>query len=337
MSRLCLLALTVLALGACGRPTSPPAPLLTPQSVSADADGATLTDRPPPNGTWWSEGVRWWNEGVRWWNEGAVQPAPGNRQALQLIRLDEARALAPHAGAGVVIAVIDTGADASHPLLQGALLPGRDFVDGDHDTSEGQEASGVAYGHGTAVAGVIRQVAPRASILPLRVLGPDGSGRAAQVAQAIRYATDAGAQIINLSVAAPVPNEGVRAALQAAASRGVLIVAACGNDGSDTPLSPARSLDGHNRLGQLGVSVTAVDAAGQLPGWSTRGGEVQAPGVGLETAYPGGRQVSASGSSFAAPVVSGVLALALAEGQEARTLAARLQGGTLLDVPTLFR
>ena len=122
------------------------------------------------------------------------------------------------------------------------------------------------------MAGVLRQVAPGAIVLPLRVLGPGGSGKAGNVADAIRFAVDQGAQMIHLSIAAPVASESVRAALQVAASRGVLIVAACGNDGSGRPEAPANALDGKNPLGRSGVSVSAVQTDGLFPS-GARGAE----------------------------------------------------------------
>jgi len=222
-------------------------------------------------------------------------------------------------------------------MLHGVLLPGHDFVDGDEDASEEGDETNLIYGHGTAVAGVLQQMAPAARILPLRVLGTDGSGQAAHVAQAIRLAVDQGAHIINLSVAGPVSSEGVRAALQYAASRNVLVVAASGNNGGSAPQSPADALNQKNRLGAFGISVTAVDRSGNLPSWSNRGGEVQAPGVDIHTSYCQRRLVTANGSSFAAPMVSGALALALARGKEARTLAAQLSSGRLLDAGALLK
>ncbi|GGM19308.1 S8 family serine peptidase [Deinococcus aerophilus] len=286
---------------------------------------------------WWAEGAKWWAEGAKWWAEGVFGPMPANSEILRAVRVDVAQTRAPRMGQGVVIAVLDSGVDAAHPMLRGALLPGRDFVDNDLDPAEEGTDADVAYGHGTAVAGLLRQVAPGAMILPLRVLGSDGSGKASSVADAIRFAVDQGVQVIHLSIAAPVASEGVRAALQLAASRGVLIVAACGNDGSNRPEAPANALDGKNPLGRSGVSVSAVQTDGRFPEWSTRGGEVLAPGVAVQSAYPGGRTVSASGSSFAGPLVTGALALALAEGQDAATLAARLSSGKLLDAAQLLQ
>ena len=121
------------------------------------------------------------------------------------LRLPEAHRLST--GAGVRVAVLDTGVDHTHPALAGKLLPGFDFVDFDNDPSEGSQA-GVGFGHGTHVAGLVAMVAPDAAIVPLRVLDAGGRGNAWVLAEAMLYAvdpdgnpsTDDGAQVINLSL-----------------------------------------------------------------------------------------------------------------------------------------
>ncbi|THF84359.1 subtilisin-like serine protease [Deinococcus sp. KSM4-11] len=328
-------------------PADPQSTLVAASLAATSPTGARLVDHAgfttegakwwADGAKWWADGAKWWADGAKWWADGVFQPMPANSKLLQAVKIDVAQAHAHQMGKGVVVAVLDSGIDVEHPMLKGALLPGRDFVDNDLDPSEQGTDSEPAYGHGTAVAGVLRQVAPGAKILPVRVLSPDGFGDADNVASAIRFAVDQGAQIIHLSIAASVSNEGVRAALQHAVSRGVLVVAACGNDGSDRPESPANALDGKNPLGQYGVSVSAVNTDGTFPGWSTRGGEVLAPGVAVQSAYPGGRTVNASGSSFAAPLVTGALALALAEGKDARRLSAELSSGAMLDASRLLQ
>jgi len=355
ISRYTVLALGALLLGACGTaPNSPAAPAAILSTASLhpveSADDTRLVDHAgfaSQGAKWWAEGgakwwaeggAKWWAEGgAKWWAEGIFSPMPANTALLRAVRIDAAQARAPHMGEGVTVAVIDSGVDLRHPMLRSALLPGRDFVDGDLDPSEGGSDSDAAYGHGTAVAGIIRQVAPGAKILPVRVLRPDGSGNARDVAGAIRFATDQGVQIIHLSIAASVANEGVRAALQHAVSRGILVVAACGNDGSDRCEAPANALAGKNPLGRFGVSVSAVNTDGTFPSWSTHGGEVLAPGVGLQSAYPQGRTVDATGSSFAAPLVTGALALAVAEGKDPAVLAAKLTSGAILDASKLLQ
>lgn len=376
-SRYALLALSCLLLGACGSlptpdpqtgPVSPP--LMTASihgSASATNDGensnndglnsdndTVLADH---NGffskgakwwaegakwwaegaKWWAEGAKWWAEGAKWWAEGVFQPMPANSDVLRALKIDAAQAMAPHLGRGVTVAVIDTGIDLAHPMFRGALLPGHDFVDHNPDASEMGSDADAAYGHGTAVAGIIRQIAPEAKILPLRVLTPDGSGLAANVASAIRYAVDHGAQIVHLSIAARSANQGVRSALQYAVREGVMVVAACGNDGTNRCGAPAVSFAGNSPLARVGVSVSAANVDGTLPSWSTRGGEVLAPGVKVLSAYPEGRTISATGSSFAAPMVTGSLALALGEGKDPSELDALLTSGHMADASQLLR
>ncbi|MFB9994511.1 S8 family serine peptidase [Deinococcus oregonensis] len=331
VSRVFLLLLSALSLGACG--TSPlPSSATLPQSITSLS---TSSSPPSAKPYFSSSGARLWAEGARLWGEGGFSLPSSSRDWRQQVNVPETQAF--EAGKGVTIALLDSGVDLTHPMLRGVLLPGHDFVDGDENPSEEGDETDLIYGHGTAVAGVLQQMAPAARILPLRVLGTGGSGQAAHVAQAIRLAVDQGAHIINLSVAGSVSSEGVRAALQYAANRNVLVVAASGNNGESAPQAPADALNQKNTLGAFGLSVTAVDQSGNLPSWSNRGGEVQAPGVDILTSYPGRRLVRASGSSFAAPVVSGALALALAQGKDAQTLAAQLSTGSLLDVKVLLK
>ncbi len=117
-------------------------------------------------------------------------------------------------GAGVRVAVLDTGVDLSHPVLVGKLLPGYDFVDGDADPSEVSctptpcSVAGLGYGHGTHVAGLIALAAPLAKIIPYRVLDPNGEGNAWVLVEALQRAIDPdgnaatndGAHVINMSL-----------------------------------------------------------------------------------------------------------------------------------------
>lgn len=134
--------------------------------------------------------------------EGATQ------WAQDALRLDEAHQIST--GAGVTVAVLDTGVDITHPDLVEQIVPGYDFVDLDNNPSEVGEYTDEtpAYGHGTHVAGAIALVAPEASIMPIRVLDPEGNGNIWVLAEALFYAVDPdgdpatpdGADIINLSL-----------------------------------------------------------------------------------------------------------------------------------------
>ena len=346
--RTTLLALLTVALASCGQLPGTPGP----QDQATHTLNISSTDRDVSLGDahafqadgirwwsdgirwwsdgirWWSDGIRWWSDGIRWWSDGVYQPVPENSIPFNLIHLENAYSLAPKAGTGVIIAVLDTGVDTTHPMLRGSTLPGYDYVDSDDDAREGGETTDHGYGHGTAVAGIIRQIAPGASILPMRVLNTSGSGEGRHLARAIREATDRGAHIINLSVSAQAPSDGVRAALQYATSRNVVIIAAGGNDGNKRPQAPAWQLVNPDPIGQLGLSVGVTDQNGTVPTWSNAGSEILAPGVKIRTAYPGGRVVDATGSSFSTPIVSGTVALALAQGADPHAVMQAVQSSS---------
>ncbi|MEK7830696.1 MAG: S8 family serine peptidase, partial [Acidobacteriota bacterium] len=101
-------------------------------------------------------------------------------------------------GWGVKVAVIDTGIDFNHPLFAGRIAyPAYDFVDNDYNPQE--VIGGAGYGHGTFVSGLIALTAPGTVIMPLRAFDPDGIGTSFNVAKAIRFAADNGAQVTNMS------------------------------------------------------------------------------------------------------------------------------------------
>jgi len=211
----------------------------------------------------------------------------------------------------VVVAVLDTGIGFSHPALAGRLTAdGYDFVDDDADASEspngldddGDGQTDEMTGHGTFVAGLVTLVAPQARILPLRVLDSDGNGRAFILAEAIDYAVDHGAAVINLSLSTQAYSLALEQALKHANDSGVVVVAAAGNDASDQVVYPAG--------GYKVVSVSATDAENRKASFANYGSLVDfaAPGVSVLGPVPGGYAFW-SGSSMAAPFVSGEAAL----------------------------
>jgi len=212
-------------------------------------------------------------------------------------------------GAGVTVAVIDSGVDATHPDLAGHVLPGADFIAG----TEG--ASADPYGHGTHVAGTIAALtgngdgiagmAPDARILPVRVLDANGNGYMSDVANGIAYAADHGADVINLSVSATSQVGAVTNAVAYARSKGVVVVAAAGNarrTGSPTAYPAADP-------GVIAVAATASDDSVAV--YSNRGDyvDVAAPGSDIVSTYPGSRYVRMNGTSMAAPHVAALAAL----------------------------
>jgi subtilisin family serine protease len=233
---------------------------------------------------------------------------------------DEWSAVATHAPAAwdlttgspsVVVAVVDTGVDPSQPDLQGRVLAGYDFVGDDADALDDN-------GHGTAVAGVVAAQGDngigvagfcwQCRIVPVKVLGSDGSGFNSAVAAGILWSVDHGAKVVNTSLGSVADDLVVAAAAQYAEAHGVLVVAAAGNDGSATLEYPA-ALPGV-------LSVGASDPNDQAYSFSNRGAAVAAPGENVTTGTQG-TYVSFLGTSSATPVVSGIAALALSAAPDA--------------------
>ena len=275
--------------------------------------------------TVWAEGDSTvWAEGDSTvWAEGDFKWMPPNTALWNSIDLRDAHRQAGNFGLGVTIAVIDTGVDTQHPWLASQLDPaGLDFVDYDSDPSEEGSDSDGSYGHGTSVTGIIRQIAPRSTILPLRALSQDGSGNVIDVVRAVYYAVSQDADIINLSLGGPVDSYALTTALQYAASRGVLITSTAGNEGQQRINYPGSLAAG---IGNM-ISVTSVGASGLKSAFANYhpGVEISAPGEVVYGPYPDNRMAAWSGTSMAAPVVAGALALALGEDVGRRGLTADL-------------
>ncbi|MEV3956682.1 type VII secretion-associated serine protease mycosin [Streptomyces albogriseolus] len=228
-------------------------------------------------------------------------------------------------GAGVTVAVLDTGVEADHPDLDGNVLEGKDLVG--FGAREGDEAWAR---HGTAMAGIIAGhghgpgngdgvlgVAPEARILPVRVILEDKdparakarSTRGNALAEGIRWAADHGADVINLSLgddsASAHPEQGEDEAIQYALRKGVVVVASAGNGGEKGDrISYPAAYPGV-------IAATAVDRYGTRAPFSTRRwyATVSAPGVDVIIADPDHKYYEGWGTSAAAAFVSGAVAL----------------------------
>jgi subtilisin family serine protease len=218
-------------------------------------------------------------------------------------------------GENVAVAILDTGAELTHPWIQPRYAGGWDFVDGDPDPSEVNDGIDSDYdglvdegaGHGTHVAGIVGLAAPAARLLIARVLDSDGRGDMATVARGIRWAIANGARVINLSLGSPVKSDAVKLALDEAAAAGVVVVAAAGNSGVvDSVEFPANYRNS--------VAVAAIDNTDLLAPFSSYGETVDicAPGVSIRSSYTNGGYALWSGTSMAAPWVSGGAALLVA-------------------------
>jgi thermitase len=285
--------------------------------------GGTSTIWSGGTSTIWSGGTSTiWSGGTSTiWSGGEFSWMPENTGLWQQIALEQGHLLAPNLGYGVKVAVIDTGVDLDHPALREALAPAaewRDFRDDDdRPDEEGELFVDAGNGHGTSVAGIIRQVAPRATILPLRVLGPDGNGEAADLVEAIVWAVDHGADVINLSLGASNTLQAVDAALRYAAENGVFVVSSTGDtsNGEKKVTYPA-SRSHLGRQAPFLLSVTSVDSQDAKSSFATyhhNKVELAAPGEAVFGPAPEERQVPWSGTSMSAPMASGGLALALGE------------------------
>lgn len=228
---------------------------------------------------------------------GSVNPTP----SLQINLPPSGRAL--HRAPSVTVAVLDTGVEASHPSLSARLVPGYNALSPTLPPEDIADGTGNhALGHGTMVAGVILQVAPQAQILPVRVLNADGTGSVFNVVRGLRWAVAHGANVINLSFGTPTASRTLESAIQDARKAGIVVVASAGNAGKEQKDYPAGFSDA--------LAVAAVDASDHKTPYSNYGSHVSlsAPGTGITSTYVGGGFATWSGTSFAAPFVSGTAA-----------------------------
>ena len=281
------------------------------------------------------------------WAIGGSEAEWAEQWAPQAMRLPQAHAQAT--GEGVTVAVLDTGIDLTHPTLAGRLLrdgngavQGRDFVDGDNDPSEAGSTADPGFGHGTHVAGLVALAAPDARLMPARVLTPSGQGNVWVLAEALMWAVDPdgnpatadGAQVINLSLGTTrktsfldqvvglitcsddddddggagsgFGDPGFEEDKQRCDGQGgSVVISAAGNDGNTQPIYPAAE------QAEGALSVAAATSSHQLADFSSRGNWVQiaAPGEQIISTVPGNQWAVWSGTSMAAPLVSGVAAL----------------------------
>jgi hypothetical protein len=208
-------------------------------------------------------------------------------------------------GSGITIAILDTGVDGSHPDLVARLVPGWNFYDNNANTSD-------VYGHGTAVAGAaaasmnngigVAGVAGAARIMPVRISDPSGWANLSTIAQGLTWAADHGARVANVSYTV-YDSSTVISAANYFRSKGGVVATSAGNTGA---------LNGTAATSSMFV-VAATDGSDARASFSTFGPGVNiaAPGVGIYTTANGGGYRSASGTSFASPIIAGAAALVL--------------------------
>lgn len=228
-------------------------------------------------------------------------------------------------GFGVSVAVLDTGVTTTHPDLARRIAQCKDFTGFKDPIVDGKCED--KNGHGTHVTGIVAAdagadgkgiygVAPEASIFAYKVCGADGSCYADDIAAALRRAADEGANVVNMSFGSDKDDPLIHSAVDYAYSKGILLVAAAGNDGPFTD-----SIDYPAALAKV-IAVSAINQSLAVTDWSSRGInstttpyivddhdiEFAAPGDHVESTWNNGGYVILSGTSMASPFVAGLAA-----------------------------
>jgi subtilisin family serine protease len=211
-------------------------------------------------------------------------------------------------GDGVKVAVVDTGCDLNHDDLKNNLLQGKNFVNSKKDPID-------LNGHGTHVSGTIAAennvlgmvgVAPKAKIIPVKALNDSGNGNSKNVADAIAWAADQGADFITMSLGSPEPMEDVNKSIQYAASKKCITFCAAGNAGKTRQIFyPA------NYPATIGIG--SIDENFDRAGFSCTGDDLDflAPGVKIFSTVPSNWYAYMSGTSMSTPFVVGCASLLL--------------------------
>ncbi|EFM09007.1 peptidase S8 and S53 subtilisin kexin sedolisin [Paenibacillus curdlanolyticus YK9] len=236
---------------------------------------------------------------------------------------------------GMIVAVIDTGVDSDHPDLIANLIPGYNTIDNTTNTED-------IHSHGTHVSGIIAAsmnngqgisgIAPSSAIMPLKAMNDGGTGSSLDVIEAIQWATDHGAKIINMSLGFSSYSQAMQDAVNYANSMGVLVVAAAGNNNSSAASYPAA-------LANV-LSVVATDTNNAKASFSNYGTtvDISAPGTEILSTVPGGGYEYKQGTSMASPVVAGGAALVWNSHPELSTSElTRLLETTTIDLGTAGR
>ncbi|MGA5205778.1 type VII secretion-associated serine protease mycosin [Streptomyces variegatus] len=269
---------------------------------------------------------------------------PGRPWSLQRVLLDEL--WSQSTGKGMRVAVIDTGVDVTNPQLTDAVdvKSGRNFLpknlkDDDGNPIERGKENGTTdtVGHGTKVAGIIAArpakgtgfvgLAPDATIIPIQQNDAEGNGDVGTLTDAIRYAVQAGADVINISqdTTKPMPSTSDLAqAINQALARKIVVVASAGNDGLGGNVKETYPASYKGVL-----AVAASDRNNERAAFSQSGEfvGVAAPGVDMISTVPKGGHCSDNGTSFSAPYVAGLAALIKAKHPDwtARQIVAQIE------------
>ena len=262
---------------------------------------------------------------------------PGFSGSWGLAKIGAPTAWNTATGEGIVVAVLDTGVDSSHPDLVDNMVPGWNTYDNNSNSAD-------VYGHGTQVSGVVAMsanngiggagVAYNAKVMPIRITDTSGYGYFSTMAAGVYWAADHGARVANISFSGVAGSSTVDAAAQYMRGKGGVVVVAAGNTGTDLGYASYANL----------IVASATDSSDLLASFSSFGNfvDVAAPGVSIYTTKNGGGYGYASGTSFASPMTAATAALILSAnpGLSAADVVGILQDSArdlgLLGLDTLF-
>jgi subtilisin family serine protease len=238
------------------------------------------------------------------WADAFVPPRP-----IRTAGLPVSTEWADSDGAGVRVAIVDSGVDEAHPWVRGPFAAGAalSYEGGDVVVSEG--AHDDLYGHGTACAALVRRFAPECQIMSVRVLGNRLNGKGLVFAAGVRWALEHGARVLNLSLSSSKPElaDTLREVTDAAAHAGAVVVCAMNN--VVAPSYPSQFAN---------VISVAAAAGDDLLIADTAPADFGAPGLDVPLAWLDGGTITATGNSFAAAWVTGLAARIVAAHPELR-------------------
>ncbi len=256
----------------------------------------------------------------------------------------------------IIVAVVDTGIQFNHPFLKDNLIPakgklGRANYGVDFSTKSPSSTPSDSHGHGTHVAGIVKSIFPEVKILALKYYNPKASGQANlnSTIKALEYAVDQNVDIINYSGGGPEASAQELAILKRAEKKGILVIAAAGNERSNIDRKKNAYYPASYGLSNI-ITVGAHDESNKLisaSNWGAKSVDIAAPGFRIKSAIPNNGAGYMTGTSQATAFVTGVVALVksqfpqfnyqqvrniiLSSSLKARSLKGKVLGGGKLD------
>jgi thermitase len=224
-------------------------------------------------------------------------------------------------GDGAKVAIVDSGVYSEHPDI-GRIVAQRDFVEGDAVADDD-------FGHGTHVTGIAGALTDNGKgvaggcfgcgLIVGKVMGLGGFTTDSRIVEGINWSVNQGADVVNLSLGGPADSSVLRGAVNRAHGQGAVVVAAAGNDGADGPRYPAA----YSKV----IAVSAISAEDRLASFSGRGRwvDLAAPGIDIISTSKSGGYDRQSGTSMAAPFVSGLAGLLASQGMSAGSIRQGMQ------------